>query len=95
MQKLQGIAVSPGVAIGEALVVDNEGFRIPQRFVARDAVDDALDLYLARHGVGLSKLNPLWLLVAGGVAVGAVALSHYRLLHPPRAKEPKESKEGT
>ena len=38
MQILQGIAVSPGLAIGEALVVDNEGFRIPQRFVARDAV---------------------------------------------------------
>ena len=37
MQKLQGIAVSPGVAIGEALVMDNEGFRIPRRFVAREA----------------------------------------------------------
>ena len=38
MQRLQGIAVSPGVAIGEALVMDSEGFRIPRRFVARDAV---------------------------------------------------------
>jgi phosphotransferase system enzyme I (PtsI) len=43
MQKLQGIAVSPGVAIGEALVMDHEGFRIPRRFVARDAVDDELE----------------------------------------------------
>ena len=43
MQKLQGIAVSPGVAIGEALVMDNEGFRIPRRFVARDAVVDELE----------------------------------------------------
>ena len=43
MHKLQGIAVSPGVAIGEALVMDNEGFRIPRRFVTRDAVDDELD----------------------------------------------------
>ena len=42
MQRLQGIAVSPGVAIGEALVMGNEGFRIPRRFVARDAVDDEL-----------------------------------------------------
>ncbi len=42
MQKLQGIAVSPGVAIGEALVMDNEGFRIPRRFVTRDAVEDEL-----------------------------------------------------
>jgi phosphotransferase system enzyme I (PtsI) len=43
MQKLQGIAVSPGVAIGEALVMDNEGFRIPRRFVARDAVEEEID----------------------------------------------------
>ncbi|HUT90887.1 MAG TPA: phosphoenolpyruvate--protein phosphotransferase [Thermoguttaceae bacterium] len=43
MQKLEGIAVSPGVAIGEALVMDNEGFRIPRRFVSRDAVEDELD----------------------------------------------------
>ena len=43
MQKLQGIAVSPGVAIGEALVMDTEGFRIPRRFVARDAVEDELE----------------------------------------------------
>jgi len=43
MQELQGIAVSPGIAIGEALVVDNEGFRIPRRFLARDAVDSELE----------------------------------------------------
>ena len=43
MKRLQGIAVSPGVAIGEALVMDNEGFRIPRRFVSRDAVEDELD----------------------------------------------------
>ncbi|MBN1588331.1 MAG: phosphoenolpyruvate--protein phosphotransferase [Pirellulales bacterium] len=43
MQELQGIAVSPGVAIGEAMVVDNEGFRIPRRFLARDAVESELE----------------------------------------------------
>ncbi len=43
MKKLQGIAVSPGVAIGEALVMDTEGFRIPRRFVARDAVEEELE----------------------------------------------------
>ena len=42
MQILQGIAVSPGVAIGEALVIDQEGFRIPRRFVARNAVEHEL-----------------------------------------------------
>ncbi len=43
MQTLQGIAVSPGVIIGEALVMDNEGFRIPRRFVTRDTVEDELE----------------------------------------------------
>jgi phosphotransferase system enzyme I (PtsI) len=35
----RGIAVSPGVAIGPALVLGAETFRIPQRFVSIDAVD--------------------------------------------------------
>jgi phosphotransferase system enzyme I (PtsI) len=50
MQVHKGIAVSPGVAICEALVVDNEGFRIPRRRIPASAVDaeiarldDALD----------------------------------------------------
>ncbi len=42
MLKLQGIAVSAGVTIGEALVLDSEGFRIPRRFVERSAVDTEL-----------------------------------------------------
>ena len=42
MQILQGIAVSPGAAIGEALVLGREGFRIPRRFVARNAVEHEL-----------------------------------------------------
>ena len=42
MLKLQGIAVSPGVAIGEAFVMGAEGFRIPKHFVLADAVDEEL-----------------------------------------------------
>src|SRR2546425_468425 len=35
MEIKRGIGVSPGVAIGPALVVDTEGFRIPQRFIEK------------------------------------------------------------
>lgn len=35
MEIKRGIAVAPGVAIGPALVLDAEGFRIPKRFVPR------------------------------------------------------------
>ena len=38
MQTFQGIAVSSGVAFGEAFVFDSEGFRIPRRFVERGTV---------------------------------------------------------
>ena len=43
MHKFEGIAVSPGVAVGEALVMGNEGFRIPRRFVTRDSVEYELE----------------------------------------------------
>ncbi|MDR1494293.1 MAG: phosphoenolpyruvate--protein phosphotransferase [Planctomycetaceae bacterium] len=43
MKKLQGIAVSPGVAIGEAMVFGHEGFRIPKRFVLRDVIDPEIE----------------------------------------------------
>lgn len=39
MEIKRGIAVSPGVTIGAALVLDAEGFRIPQRFVPPDQHD--------------------------------------------------------
>lgn len=35
MQVLQGIAVSPGIAIGEALIVDKAGLQIPRREIMR------------------------------------------------------------
>lgn len=43
----RGIAVSPGVAIGPALVLGAESFRIPQRFVSIDAVDAEITRFQA------------------------------------------------
>ena len=40
MVELQGIPVSPGVAIGPALVLEADGYRIARSFVADDKVDD-------------------------------------------------------
>jgi phosphotransferase system enzyme I (PtsI) len=42
MEIKRGIPVSPGVAIGPALVLDTEWFRIPQRFVDTDGIDEEL-----------------------------------------------------
>ncbi len=40
MDELQGIPVSPGVAIGPALVLESDGYRVPRTIVAADKVDD-------------------------------------------------------
>jgi phosphotransferase system enzyme I (PtsI) len=40
MEIKRGTAVSPGVVIGPALVLDTESFRIPQRFVEGDHLQD-------------------------------------------------------
>ncbi len=39
MMRLQGIAVSPGVAIGKAVVIGQDVFSIPSQYVAADAVE--------------------------------------------------------
>ena len=40
MLELQGIPVSPGVAIASALVLDADGYRIPRCIVPASDVDD-------------------------------------------------------
>lgn len=92
MQKLQGIGVSPGVAIGEALVMDTEGFRIPRRFVARDAVDDELERLnravaaacdeITRHRDAVSKEL--------GEKYGAIFEAHLQMLQDSRMQSELE-----
>lgn len=88
MKKLQGIAVSPGAVIGEALVMDNEGFRIPRRFVARDAVVDELERFdkavtaaaveIANHRESVSAQL--------GEKYGAIFEAHLQMLQDSRLR---------
>jgi phosphotransferase system enzyme I (PtsI) len=85
MQKLQGIAVSPGVAVGEALVMDNEGFRIPRRFVARDAVEhelERLDQAIAAAGSEIER-NRDAVARELGEQYAAVFAAHLQMLRDP------------
>ncbi len=85
MQKLQGIAVSPGVAMGEALVMDNEGFRIPRRFVARDAVEhelERLDQAIRAAGEEIDA-NRQAVSRELGDQYGAVFSAHLQMLRDP------------
>lgn len=88
MQKLQGIAVSPGVAIGEALVMDHEGFRIPRRFVARDAVHaelERLDNALEAAAAEIAK-NRDTVSRELGEEYAAVFSAHLQMLRDPRLR---------
>ncbi len=60
MQTLRGIAVSPGIAIGPALVLDPRGPRLPRRAIAAASVDAELErleqsLELARAEAELAE----------------------------------------
>lgn len=88
MQKLQGIAVSPGVAIGEALVMGNEGFRIPRRFLSRDAVHDELErLHRAiDSAAGEIERNRDTVAAELGSEYGAIFEAHRQMLRDPRLR---------
>ncbi len=92
MQTLQGIAVSPGVAIGEALVIDHEGFRIPRRFLARDAVEG--ELRRLDHAVRVSaseiERNRDEVSRQLGKEYGAIFDAHLQMLHDPRLRSQLE-----
>ncbi|MEX1224863.1 MAG: phosphoenolpyruvate-utilizing N-terminal domain-containing protein, partial [Pirellulales bacterium] len=93
MQRLQGIAVSPGVAIGEALVIDHEGFRIPRRFVARDSVDfelERLDTAIASSAAEIEK-NRDAISAELGEHYGAIFGAHLQMLNDHKLREELES----
>ena len=71
MERLQGIAVSPGIAIGEALVLDNEGFRIPRRFLPRDAVEEELERLNRAFDAAVAEVDQV-----GGHVVGGLGVVH-------------------
>jgi phosphotransferase system enzyme I (PtsI) len=88
MQRLQGIAVSPGVAIGEALVMDTEGFRIPRRFVARDAVVaelERLDKAIAAAGAEI-ETNRDAVARELGAQYAAIFDAHLQMLRDPKLR---------
>jgi phosphotransferase system enzyme I (PtsI) len=89
MQTLQGLAVSPGIAIGEALVLDQEGFRIPRRFVERDAVDEELgrfDNAMVAVG-GEMERNRDAVTEQIGSHYGAIFSAHLQLLRDPQLRK--------
>ena len=89
MLKLQGIAVSPGVTIGEALVLDSEGFRIPRRFVERSAVDTELERLasaVAETSREIARNRDAVKIELGG-QYAAIFEAHLAMLHDERLQQ--------
>ncbi|PHS18757.1 MAG: phosphoenolpyruvate--protein phosphotransferase [Blastopirellula sp.] len=86
MRILQGIAVSPGVAIGEAVVIDNQGYRIPHRFISRSAIDTELErLAKAFVSVGRQIENSRDEISEElGEQYGAIFSAHLQMLRDPK-----------
>lgn len=89
MERLQGIAVSPGIAIGEALVLDNEGFRIPRRFLPRDAVEEELERLDRALAAAVAEVEHNRQQVSDqlGDDYAAIFSAHIQMLRDPRLHE--------
>jgi phosphotransferase system enzyme I (PtsI) len=86
MEVRRGIAVAPGVAIGPALVLGSEDFRIPQRFVRIDAVDAELARFHAAVAAAVAEISSHEQLAAArlGQQYGAIFAAHRQLAQDPK-----------
>ena len=85
MEIKRGIAVSPGVAIGPALVLDTEGVRIPRRFIPKDqARDEVAKLRAALiAAVAEARANQSAISEKIGKQYGAIFAAHALLIEDP------------
>ncbi|MGQ0637508.1 MAG: phosphoenolpyruvate--protein phosphotransferase [Planctomycetaceae bacterium] len=86
MEQKRGIAVSPGVAIGPALVLGSENFRIPQRFVRVDAVDAEVSRFHSALAAAVAEISGHEALAASrlGAQYGAIFAAHRQLAQDPK-----------
>lgn len=82
MQVLQGIAVSPGIAIGEALVIEKEGYVFSRRSFEHEAVDEELArLDRATDAVAAEIERDRQVIAAQlGDQYGAIFSAHHQML---------------
>jgi phosphotransferase system enzyme I (PtsI) len=93
MQILQGKPVSPGIAIGKALVIDNEGFFFPRHFVLREAIDDELRRFNMAIEAASEEVeaNRDSVTTQLGEAVGTIFDAHLQMLRDPGLRHGVES----
>jgi phosphotransferase system enzyme I (PtsI) len=85
MEIKRGIPVSPGVALGPALVLDHEGFRIPQRFVEGDQAEAEVARLRAalKTAAAEARQNQQAVNDKVGKQYGAIFAAHAMLIEDP------------
>ncbi len=86
MKVFTGIAVSPGVVSGPVLVLGSENFRIPRKYVSRDAIDDEVQRFHAalEHVCHDIKANEQLVSAQLGAQYGAIFSAHLQMAQDPR-----------
>ena len=93
MQVKRGIAVSPGVVAGDALVLGSEDFRIPQRFVSIDAVETELGRFRTTLELVWAEIEEIEQMASDqlGQQLGAIFGAHLQLARDPKLIDEIES----
>jgi phosphotransferase system enzyme I (PtsI) len=86
MKVLRGIAASPGVAVGEAMILATEGYRIPRRLGARAAVEEELVRLDRAVGAAAEEMiqNRDTVSRELGPQCGAIFSAHEQILRDPQ-----------
>ena len=86
MVELQGIHVSPGVAIGPALVLDSDGYRIPKTLVAAENADEEYARLRSAVDAVSKRIeeNRLATSARAGENTGDIFAAQLQMLHDPR-----------
>ena len=93
MKVFSGIAVSPGMVSGPALVLGSENFRIPRKYVSKDAIDAELQRFHVALDLVCKDIKGNEQLVSSqlGAQYGAIFSAHLQMAQDPRLIREVES----
>lgn len=93
MMRLQGIAVSLGIAIGKAVVIGQDSFSIPREYVEADSVEQEVARFREALQVAAREIENNRDLVTKelGPKSGAIFQAHLEILEDPKIREDVES----
>lgn len=88
MRVLQGIAVSPGIAIASAIVVDDHNLRISRRFISRNQVEGELTRLDTAIELVAGQIEQSQQEVSDGIGLqyGAIFAAHLQMLRDEKLR---------